>query len=386
MILFIWPRAGELVTVGRQPWAIAVDPHARHAFVVNNASDTVSMLDTATGTLASTIRVGASPDAIAVDTVRGRALVLNAGTNPSFARGSLSLIDTRKGRVLRTIRMRGQPVAVMCDEVMGRSFVGLSSGVIAIVDTLSGTILTTARAGQIPATMAVDDRLHRLFVTDHTGILRVLNSYNGGVIQTIQAGRALFAGAVDRRTGHLFISDRGTVPGRVLMLDVRTGRLLHAVRIGSGLDPLRIAVDEQLHRVFVMDANATNGAHGAISVLDAGTGHLIGTTVIGQDPSDIAVDPVARRVYAVNAGSSTLSVLDARSGRLVRTIPVMRDPVLIALDASTHRIFVVGFDAPASAALAGTRNPTLLDRLAAMIPTSGSGGTVLTLDTRTLRQ
>ena len=49
-----------------------------------------------------------------------------------------------------------------------------------------------------------------------------------------------------------------------------------------------------------------------VSARGASVSPLIATRVVGPDPSSVAVDTRAGRVFVVNSGDNTMSVLDAR--------------------------------------------------------------------------
>ncbi len=390
VVLVTWPQGNQLgtpVAVGRHPWAVALDEGTQHAFIVNNLSNTVSVLDLTTATLMRTVPVGLSPNAVTVDTRRRRAIVTNQMLTPSSTAGSISILDTESGRLLRTIKIAGSPIAVACDEAVGRSFVVLASGAIVVIETSSGVRLATVQVGHAPATMVLDSRQHRLFLTDRKGVVRVLSTRTTRMLMSIRAGQSPFALATDERTGHIFIGDRGTAPTRVFMVDGHTGRLLRTVGLAPGLDPLQIVVDVRTRRVFVMNGGSINRPTGTIVTIDADTGRFVNSTPVGGNPSDIVVESDTQRVYVANADSNSVSVLDAHNGQQAHVAPVMNDPVLLAVDRPTHRAIVVGFDynnGPPPA-----RNATLFDHLMERLRAIGSvnrvGGTARILDTHTLR-
>ena len=65
-----WPtasnKAGTPITLGYSSQAIAITPNGRFAYVVNYFDDTVSMIDTASNTIAAMIDVGAYHWAVAI--------------------------------------------------------------------------------------------------------------------------------------------------------------------------------------------------------------------------------------------------------------------------------------------------------------------------------
>jgi YVTN family beta-propeller protein len=59
-------KVNNTIPVGINPRGLAVAPDSHHAFVVNVGDDTMSVIDTATGTVIGTSFVGYSPDEVAV--------------------------------------------------------------------------------------------------------------------------------------------------------------------------------------------------------------------------------------------------------------------------------------------------------------------------------
>ena len=76
------------------------------AYVTNNGSNTVSVIDTATNTVVATIPVGVSPFGVAITPDGTRAYVANQDSN------TVSVIDTATNTVIATIPVGANPVAV----------------------------------------------------------------------------------------------------------------------------------------------------------------------------------------------------------------------------------------------------------------------------------
>jgi DNA-binding beta-propeller fold protein YncE len=165
----------------------------------------------------------------------------------------------------------------------------------------------------------------------------------------------------------------------VAILSARDGRLLGTAALSTarGIDWQgndAIAVDAPSQRVFVLNGGDT------VSMLDAGSGALVRTISVGQQPYALGMDPRRGRVFVVTASSpgrldtcayGYVSMLDGRSGRILRTtrlwIPrhaqwprrsacsdsVLDGPGAMAADAVAGRLYVVnrlahGGMAPAS--------------------------------------
>ncbi|MCA1597817.1 MAG: YncE family protein, partial [Chloroflexi bacterium] len=69
-----------------------------------------------------------------------------------------------------------------------------------------------------------------------------------------------------------------------------------------------------------------------VSARGASASPLIATRAVGLDPSSVAVDARAGRVFVVNNGDDTISMLDARDGRALRTISLSGRPTALAVD------------------------------------------------------
>lgn len=127
-------------------------------------------------------------------------------------------------------------------------------------------------------------------------------------------------------------------------------RLLCVAPVGGY--PYAVAVDQVTARAFVLTMAALDSApnsQGSVSVLDAVTGDVVGTTPVGLNPQIITVDERAGRVFVLNAGrrdtlndseSGSVSVLDAATGALITTVSLSGSPVLVALAVQAGRVFV----------------------------------------------
>ena len=85
------------ITVGKEPWCVAITPDDEKAYVTNMASGTVSVISTFSKQVIDTIKVGTEPFGCAI-TPDGRDLYV---ANQSS--GTVSVIDTRRDKVTDTI-------------------------------------------------------------------------------------------------------------------------------------------------------------------------------------------------------------------------------------------------------------------------------------------
>lgn len=354
------------IPLGVAPGGIAVDARTGRVFIANAGIDgserTVSVLDSRTGRLIQTVSVGQGPQSVAVNERTGRLFVANAGSydGSGFHNGSIAVLDTRNDRMLRRMPIPGNPSLVTIDALTGRALVTAYNSPApgaTIVYELDGSSGRLVRATTRYRTLLASDRkTGRTFVAKGKDIV-MRDDRNGGMARTILRGADPLSepgsAVVDERTGRLFVADY--TRGRVSVIDTRSGALLSTAIVGS--HPLRLSVDPQTARVFVVNQGSTSPADrptgaGSVTMLDARTGAVLRTVILDIDAVAMALDERRGLVLVTTSGPTTLPengpsrkgklfVLDARSGAIRRVLPVGAGPYAIAEDTRAGQAFVV---------------------------------------------
>ena len=96
----------DTITVELDPTGVAISPDGATAYVSNQGSDSVSVIDTATNTVIDTITVGADPPGVAVSPDGMTAYVTHNGSS------TVSVIDTTTNTVIDTIAVGANPFGV----------------------------------------------------------------------------------------------------------------------------------------------------------------------------------------------------------------------------------------------------------------------------------
>ena len=330
--------------VGALPWRVVVDEQSGRAFIANNGDLTMSVLDTTTGQLLSTVPLTDSPHIVAVDPRRGRVFVTLHTIN------MLGVLDATSGRLLRTVPVGTSPEWPAVDEPSGHVFVANSSDpTVTMLDAQTGRVLRTVSMGTHTDTVAVDAATAHVFVTGLDGTVAMLDARSGRLLHSAHVGQTTgYFLAVAAREHRVFVS---YLPARtVSMLDARTGRLLWAIRLP--FSPTAALVDEHTGRAFVAGAlNNLSGRPGWVAVLDARTGAPLRSVRVDDAPGwGMALDTRRDHVLLAAAGPvdssgafagyGYLDVLDGWSGRLLRRVPVEGDPQAVGVDERAGRAFV----------------------------------------------
>ncbi|MFJ7497618.1 hypothetical protein ACIQZB_42240 [Streptomyces sp. NPDC097727] len=220
--------------VGKSPTGVGLSPDGGFLYVANGSSNNVSLIDTRTNRVASTIPVGESRVNVAFSPDGGSAYVANSGS------GSLSVINTRTRRV--------DP-----DLPAGRSPVGVAI-------TPDGT----------SACVADEVAAHVLAVETRTG-----------KVATVSVGEGACDVAVGPGGRFAYSADLG--PGNVSVSDTGSHRVSSTIALGlSGTDPFNLEVTSEA--IYV-----TNQGAGTLKVIDPYSHKVVATVILGAGPYGVAV-------------------------------------------------------------------------------------------------
>ena len=315
----------------------------------------MSVLDLTRGTPLRTVVVSkpsADAKGLAVDEQTGRVFVTSGS--------AVSVLDATSGSLLRTVRLGAFPVDIGVDTTANRVFVPTGFGTVSLLDARSGALLRTVHTGGNPVeppAVAVDERTRRVFVAA-TNFVKVLDATTGALLRTVSGvapGGAYIA--VDAASSRVFLANF-TGPGRgsvsyvkgVSILDARDGTLLRSLGLRQGYDNSSVGslvVDERAGRVFVVGGN--------VSVLDARSGAVLVTrrlprTGPGSGAARISdVDEQTGRLFVPISYSmhdqgplpGTVSVVDPATARVLKTIRVGLEPVSAVVNARARQLLVL---------------------------------------------
>jgi len=218
------------VAVGNDPTDVAFLPDGSKAFVTNQGSNTVGVIDVATNTQTTTIPIGepvlrvlSSNDGskMYVTTAMGHLFIINTSDN-SFT--SLTLGGTLNGLALN-------PATSVL-------YASSTTGTLYEVDLSTNSVTDSVTFGGRPQDLAVSPDGSKLFVANETGDLGVLNANTLASITSVSAAADGFGMALTRDGTQLYVTRPSH--GDVLVLDATTYAVLQTI---SGGTPRRVAFD-----------------------------------------------------------------------------------------------------------------------------------------------
>jgi len=216
------------------------------------------------------------------------------------------------------------------------------------------------------------DSESRLLYVSHGDQVEVVDLDSQKAVATIGGMNRIHGIAVADDIHRGFISDGGS--NVVVIFDTKSRAELQ--RVKTGTNPDGIVYDPYSKRVFVF-----NGRSGDATVIDAATGAVAGTIVLGgepefpvsdgkgglyaniedkseivkidpktmqiekrwplapcEEPSGLAMDGESRRLFSV-CSNKQMAVIDADSGKVVTTVPIGDGPDAVAFDPDKKLIF-----------------------------------------------
>ncbi len=396
--------------VGKSPQAVITDPANDTIYAANFTDSTISVINDARCDAARTqgcrhqaaiARVGAGPDAIAVDRANDSVYVANGGgTTFSGGGNTVSVIDAatcnarRRTGCRRTaaIRVGSGPDGVAVDQATGTVYVANSgAGTISVINTATcnghrhsgcGQTPPTITVGSGPAGIAVDQATGTVYVANSgAGTISVINTATcnghrhsgcGQTPPTITVGSGPIGVAVDDATGTVYVTDLGSnfsgdtvsvINAATCNAQQHSGCGQTPAQVTVGPAPWGIAVNQASNTIYVANNNGGDGP-ASLSVLNGATCDASNTSGCGQvppairgvgrAPNGIAADPSTHTVYTANALDATVSVVDvaapiAGHPASPPRVAVGSLPEAIAIDTGNHTIYIAdAFDGTVS--------------------------------------
>jgi YVTN family beta-propeller protein len=320
-IIFPNNAYGLDIPVGISPFQVAVDTTNNKVYVVNQGSNTVSVIDGTPGsptenTVIDTIAIGLGPVAITVNPNNQRVYTTNQGSN------TVSVIDGTPGSptentVIATLGLAdgigSGPVGIKVDLDSDKVYVGnIFSGTLSVIDgtvgsptenTVTNTILLAAGASRL----AIDSDLKKIYVVNFFSTITFVVDIQPGsptentLIGTITVGNAPAEALVDSNTNKVYVTNRGS--NSVSVIDGTTNTVINTIPVGNA--PNGIDFDFNTNLLYV----SNNNSH-TVSVIDTLTDSVIATIPVGLNPGGLAIDITTDKIYVANRGSGTITVLE----------------------------------------------------------------------------
>lgn len=257
-----------------------------YAYITNEDSNTVSVIDTRTNTVVATIPIplGQGPFGVAVSP--DGLLVYVTNRMETGGNYYVSIIDAATNTVTGGVVVGNNPMGVAFNPAGTRAYAGIRQAwQLAVINTATSALIATPA---VQGARGVD-------VTPDGSRICVTQYYHIG--------------------GGVFAS-------RLAIVNATTYAVTQVNIEAAGADtPAGVIVTPDGSRAYV-----TNNGSDNVSVVNLTTLAVIATIPVGNNPAGIAVTPDGSRVYVANYGSDSVSVISTATNTVINTFPVGGGP------------------------------------------------------------
>lgn len=271
------------VDVGNSPGAVAATPDGKFVYVANTDSNNVSVIEVSTNTVKDTVPVGTNPNGIASSPDGMFVFVTN---NRS---GDVSVIETTTNTFVESIQVGQQPEGIAFSNDSAFAYaVNITDSVSVINVSSMETVNTIENVGDEPILIAVNPvpNSATAYVSDiNSDSLTELDLSSDTVSDTINLSNNRSGDSGDV----VVTSDGSTIyvsfAGIIAVVDTATKMVTDT--IGVNADCLGITPDGQSLYACEIEINGPNFTNFA-RIIDLSTNTVVDSVTVGMDPSGVA--------------------------------------------------------------------------------------------------
>jgi len=283
------------------------------AYVSNDKSNSVSVINTNDNQVVATIPVGLNPHAVAGNPDGSLMYVGLRGAN------AVSVIDTRTNTVVKTIKAGNGPLGLAVSPDGGKLYVtyGSDDAIISIINTATGNV-TNIPCGVYNYGLCVSPDGRLLYVANYiANTISVYNTASNTLRTTIPCDNGTYGVAVSPDGSRLYVTN--AISNDVIVINTAANTVTDRIRVGS--NPNGIVISPDGSTVYTTNLNANS-----VSVISTATDKVIATVNTGSLPYGISISPNGKVVYVANNGSDDVSVINTATNTVTATFPVGQAP------------------------------------------------------------
>ena len=222
--------------VGTNPFGVAITPDGTKVYVANEYDGTVSVINTTTNTVTSTVPVGFIPMGVAVTPDGTKVYVTNWNDS------TVSVISTTNNTAYASVTVGSGPVDVAISPNNTRVYVvNCDSNNVSVIDTATNTVVGTVPVGTEPDGVAVSPNGQNVYVANtgdsnapaERGNVSVISTTNNTAYANVTVGFSPGGLAVTSDGSHVYVANRGDTPGDVSVIDTVNNTVTVTVKVGS---------------------------------------------------------------------------------------------------------------------------------------------------------
>lgn len=264
----------------------------------NQTGNKIAILDAAKQRLVTTLQVGNSPEAIAINQATNQIGVVNQVDH------SLSLVNGSDHKVAATIPLAEAPSWLGINPVSNKAYVSQEKTVASIDLTRPKTKPKSIPVQGIPGCVVVDANRNRIYVaSSKVPCISVIDGSTDKVIKTVETPGFATALALNHISGEIFIvySQRP----QLSVLNTQTDKISTPTEIGDeSCSFVAVGVNAVANKIY-----AANILGKSVVVLDGGSLGDMKWVKLDFNPKKLAVNDKTSEIYVVDSQGSSLAVI-----------------------------------------------------------------------------
>ncbi|MEN3326951.1 MAG: hypothetical protein V7638_1758 [Acidobacteriota bacterium] len=296
------------------------------AFVTNERDGTITVIDTGSDRVYSTIKVGGRLRGIRLNPDRTRVWVaISYPTNESQGEDKIAELDF-KGNVIAKYEAGTDPENFVVNDHATRLYIANEdAGTASITDVKANRVIATMPVGLEPEGAAMSPDGRWVYITsESSSSVSVIDTQTGQVVKQFLVGARPREAVFTADSARAYVTaENGNV---VSVVDTRDHSVVKTINLPGQLKPKGVIVSRDGKRVYV-----ATGRGNSVAVIDGEQLTLITLIPVGQRPWGIALTPDGRKLYTANGLSNDVTVVDTVTNKVVTTIKAGDGPWGIAL-------------------------------------------------------
>ncbi len=311
-------------------------PGGYNIYVTNENGGDVSVIDSFTMEVTSTIPVGKRPRGIHASADGRTVMVALSGSPPAppgvdestlpppdKSADGVGFIDVSQGKLVRTIKCGSDPEQFDLSKDGTLLFVSNEDDAkISIVDIASGNTMKTVAVGEEPEGVTTSPDGKFIYVTsEDTGTVTVLDPAAQKAIKTFKVGRRPRSVAFLPNGTRAYVTNEND--GVVTLVDAVKHAPIRPIKLGEAgkIKPMHVIVSADGSKAYV-----SSGRGQKVFVIDTATNEVTSSVEVGKRPWGLALSPDGKMLFAADGPSGTVAVIDLASGAVIKQIKAGASP------------------------------------------------------------
>ena len=301
------------------------------AYVTNERDGTITVIDTNTDAVYSTIKVGGRLRGIRLSEDRKRIWVaISYPTNESEGENKIAEIDAN-GTMIAKYEVGSDPENFAIDKLAARLYTANEdAGTASITDVKANRVIATFPVGLEPEGAAISPDGRWVYITsESSSTVSVIDTQTSQVVNTFLVGARPREAVFSPDSSRAYVTAENG--NNISVVDTKDHRVIKTIELpradgASQTKPKGVVVGPDGKRVYV-----ATGRGNSVAVIDGETLALVTLIPVGQRPWGIAISPDGRKLYTANGLSDDVSVIDTVTNKVIATLKAGDGPWGIAL-------------------------------------------------------